>query len=96
MIELFKVKIRIAPIIMSEMFPFAENNTNNLRSGIHLSKVNVHSTEYGTESIGNIGAKIWNLAPVHIKELKALGTFKNQRKRDGYLQTVRAFCTKYI
>ena len=71
-IEIFKVKIGIAPIIMNEIFTFVENNTYNLRSGMHLSRVNVHSTQYGTESIGNLGAKIWNLVPVHMKDLKAV------------------------
>ena len=75
-IEVFKVKIGIAPIIMNEIFTFVENNTYNLRSGMHLSRVNVHSTQYGTESIGNLGAKIWNLVPVHMKDLKALSKFR--------------------
>ena len=44
-IEIFKVKIGIAPIIMNEIFTFVENNTYNLRSGMHLSRVNVHSTQ---------------------------------------------------
>ena len=57
------------------------NNTYNLRRGMHLSRVNVHSTQYGTESIGNLGAKIWNLVPVHMKDLKALSKFKNQIKK---------------
>ena len=43
---------------MNEIFTFAEKNTYNLRSDMHLSRVNVHSTQYGTESIGNLGAKI--------------------------------------
>ena len=74
-IEIFKVKIGIAPKIINE------NNTYNLRSGMHLSRVNVHSTQYGTESIGNLGAKIWNLVPAHMKDLKTLSTFKNQIKK---------------
>ena len=82
-IEILKVKIGIAPIIMNEIFTFVENNTYNLRSGMHLSRVNMHSTQYGTESFGNLGTKIWNLVPVHMKELKALSTFKNQNKEKG-------------
>ena len=81
MIEILKVKIGIAPIIMNEIFTFIENNTYNLRIGTHLNRVNVHSTKYGLESIGNLGAKIWNLVPAHIKDLKALNTFKNQIKK---------------
>ena len=80
-IEIFKVKIGIAPIIMNEIIIFVENNIYNLRSGMHLSRVNVHSAQYGTESIVNLGAKIWNLVPVHKKDLKALSTFKNQIKK---------------
>ena len=71
-IEIFKVKIGIGQIIMNEIFTFVENNTYNLRSGMHLSRVNVYSTQYGTKSIGNLGVKIWNLVPVHMKDLKAL------------------------
>ena len=80
-IEVFKVKIGIVPLIMNELFIFAKNNIYNLRSGMHLSRVNVHSTQYCTESIGNLGAKIWNLVPVHVKDLKALSSFKNQIKK---------------
>ena len=43
-IEIFKVKIGIAQIIMNKIFTFVQNNTYNLRSGTHLSRVNVHST----------------------------------------------------
>ena len=48
---------------------------------MHLSRVNVRSTQYGTESIGYLGAKIWDLVPVHMKDLKALSRFKNQIKK---------------
>ena len=57
-IEIFKVKMGIASIIMSEMFTFVENDIVNSRSGMHLSRVNVHSTWDVTESVGNLGAKI--------------------------------------
>ena len=80
-IEIFKVKIGIDPIIMNKIFTFVKNNTYNLGSDMHLSRVNVHSTHYGTEFIANIGAKIWNLVPAHMQDLKALSTFKNQIKK---------------
>ena len=80
-IEIFKVKIRIAPKIMNEIFTFVENSAYNLRSGMHLSRINMLSTQYDTESIGNFGAKTWILVPVHMKDLKALSTLKNQIKK---------------
>ena len=79
-IEIFKVKIGIALTIMNEIFTFVVNNTYNLRSGMHINRVNVHSTQYGTESIGYLGAKIWDAVPVRMKDLKTLSTFKNQIK----------------
>ena len=54
-IEIFKVKIGIAPLVVNEIFTFAKNDTYNLGSGMHLSRVNVHSTQYDLESIGNLG-----------------------------------------
>ena len=81
MIEIFKVKIGIDPIIINKIFTFVKSNTYNLRSGKHLSRVNVHSTQYTTESTGNLGAKVSNLVPVHMKDLKAVSTFKNQIKK---------------
>ena len=95
-IEFFKVKIGIAPIIMNEIFFFVENNTYSLRSGMHLSRVNVHSTQYSSEPIGNLGAKIWNLVPVHIKDLKALSTFKNQIKKWMPKGRPRRLCKVYV
>ena len=41
----------------------------------------VNSKQYGTESIGNLGAKNWNFVPDHMKDLKTLSTFKNQIKK---------------
>ena len=55
--EIFKVEIRIAPIIMNETFTFVESNTYNLRKGMRFSRENVHSTQYSTESVGNLAAK---------------------------------------
>ena len=75
-IETFKVKIGIASIIKNKIFTIIENKTYNLRSGMYLSRVNVHSIQFGTESIGNLGAQIWNL----VKDLKTLSTFNNQMK----------------
>ena len=93
--EIFKVIKVIAPIILNETFTFVKNNTYNLRSGMNLSRVNVHSTQYDTESIGNLGLKIWNHVPVHMKDLKALSTFKNQIKKwiPKSVSSVQSICS---
>ena len=81
---------------MNEIFTFVENNTYNLRSGMHRSRVNVHSTQHGKESVGNLGAKIWNLVPVHMKDLKALSTFKNQKKKCIPKDCLYHLCRVYV
>ena len=48
---------------------------------MHLNRVHVHYPQYDTESIGSLGGKIWNLVPVHMKDLKALSTFKSQKNK---------------
>ena len=68
-------------IIMNKLFTFVENQIDNLRSVMHLSMVKKHSTQYDMESNGNLAAQTWNLVPVHVKDLKALSTFKNQIKK---------------
>ena len=96
MIEIFKAKIGIDPIIINKIFTFVKNNTYNLRSGKHLSRVNVHSTQYGTESTGNLGAKVWNLVPVHMKDLKAVSTFKSQIKKWIPKECPCGLCKLYV
>ena len=63
---------------MNEIFSFVKSNAYNSRSVMDLSRVNVHSTQQGTESTGNLEGKIWNLVAVLIKDLNTLKTFKNQ------------------
>ena len=50
---------------------FDYNNTS-LKIG------NLKTVDYGTESLTNLGAKIWNLLPNEYKELKSLSMFKSR------------------
>ena len=81
---------------MSEIFNLFQNNTYNLRSGMHLNRVNMHSTQYDTESIGNLGANIWNLVLVHMKDLRTLSTFKNQIKKSIPKDCPYRLCKVYV
>ena len=48
---------------MNEVFNFCGNNNYELRIGTHLTRPILNTTQYGTESITSLGAKIWDLAP---------------------------------
>ena len=59
--ELFKVKNGLCPEIMKKIFVFQESETYNFRSVNHLARKNIRTTQYGIESVSNLGAKLWNL-----------------------------------
>ena len=80
--ELFKVKNGLSPEIMKEIFVFREGDTDNLRSGNHLARKNIRTTQYGIESVSNLGAKLWwNLLPREIKNSSSLTVFKNKIRK---------------
>ena len=79
--ELFKVKNYLSPEIIKEIFVFQENETCNLRSRNHLAQKNIRTTQYGVESVSNLGAKLWNLFPGEIKYSSSLTVFKNKIRK---------------
>ena len=48
---------------MNEVFQFFENPAYELRSGVHLPSRNSRTVFFGTESIINLGSKLWNMIP---------------------------------
>ena len=80
-INIFLKKIGTAPKVMNDIITVIEKNTFNLRSGMHLTRVNVHSAKYGTESTGNLGAESLTFVPVYMKHLNALSAFKNHIRK---------------
>ena len=69
--------------------------TYNLRSGNHLARKNIWTTQYGIESVSNLGAKLWNLLPGEIKSSSFLTVFKNKIS-NGLLKYVDASFVRYI
>ena len=75
--ESFKTKNELNAKIMEEIFTF-KNVDYNLRNNSSLKIGNLKTVYYGTESLTNLGAKIWNLLPNEYKELKSLSRFKSR------------------
>ena len=80
LIEIYKVKKGISPTIMDEIFQFFENPVYELRSGVHLPSRNSRTVFFGTESIMNLEAKLWNMVPQNIKSSESLNVFKSKIK----------------
>ena len=51
--EIFKVKNSLSPTTMHEVFNFQENESYNLRKGIHLASRNMHTAHFGTDTISS-------------------------------------------
>ena len=79
--ELLKVQNDLSLEIMKGIFVFQENKICNLRSGSHLARKNIRTTQYRIESVSNLGAKLWNLLPREIKNSSSLTFFKNKMRK---------------
>ena len=96
LIEIYKVKKGISPTIMNEIFQFFENPVYELRSGVHLPGRNSRTVFFGTESIINLGAKLWNVVPENIKSSESLNVFKSKIKHWSPNHCPCRICKTYI
>ena len=67
-VETFKVKIGISPIIITKIFKFCDNTTHNLRCGQVLERRHNTTNNFGLKSISTLGAKIWALVPENLRQ----------------------------
>ena len=93
--ELFKVKNGLFLEIMKEIFVFQETDTYNLKSGNHLARKNIRTTQFGIESVSNLGAKLWNLLPGKVKN-NFPSPFSEIKLETGSLKNVHASFVRHI
>ena len=79
--EIFKVKIGISPIIMTEIFKFSDSTAHNLRSGQVLERRHNRTSNFRVESISTLGAKIWALVPENLRQSTSLNIFERRIKK---------------
>ena len=75
---IYKVKNCLSPELTKDVFIFQENENYNLRSGTDLMKRNIHTVHFGTETINNLGPKIFKLVPDKIKNSSSLLVFESR------------------
>ena len=63
---------------MKEVFVFPENENYDLRSGAHLPNSNMHTAHFGSDTITNLGLKLWKLVPNEIRNASPLSVFKSR------------------
>ena len=94
--EIFKIKIGISPIIITEIFKFSDNTTHNLRSGQVLERRHNRTTNFGVESISTLGAKIWALVPENLRQSTSLNIFKRGIKKWNPSNCPCRLCKIYV
>ena len=65
---------------MKEVFVSQKNENYNLRCGTHLTSRNIYTAHFGTNTITNLGPKIWKLVPDETKNASSLLVFKSRIK----------------
>ena len=65
---------------MKDVFPI-NRNPYNLRQNSQFSRPRINTVYHGTESISNLGPKIWDLVPSNLKEISELDKFKKAIKQ---------------
>ena len=78
-IEIFKVKLGIAPDIMGNVFPIIEN-PYDLRNEIKFKSRNISTVRYGIETASFVAPRIWSSIPRSYKECSSVNEFKAKIK----------------
>ena len=94
-IELFKVKIGVAPEIMNEVFQI-EERPYNFRNGVFIRRHNVRTVRYGTETVSFLAPKLWELIPEDCKNETSLTAFKVKIKNWIPDNCPCRICKKYV
>ena len=94
-IEMFKIKNKMAPELLNEIFQ-EKTASYNLRRNSNFFIRKVHSVYHGTESLSFLGPKIWELVPEGLKQSESLEIFKNKIKKWVPLRCPCRLCRIYL
>ena len=93
--EIFKVYKNLSPAITADLFHVRQNNYN-LRHDSYFVIPNIKSMYHGTESLSNVGPRIWTLIPDKLKKLVDIHTFKKEIKKWKPENCPCRLCKTYI
>ena len=79
LIEIFKVKMKLVPEIMNEVFDFIACRYP-LRNELRFKLRNIRTVRYGIETAAFVGSRIWSNMPSELKESTSLNEFKKKMK----------------
>ena len=78
---MYKIYHGISPTIMNEIFTLRHQNQHNLRNWAYFDAPKVRTVNHGSESVGYLSSKIWEIIPTYKKELNTIDKFKTAIKK---------------
>ena len=78
--EIYKIKMRPSPPIMSVIFSLSKNSSYSLRCGATVNRRNIRTSKFGFETVSTIGAILWIYLPTELKNAESLNIFKSKIK----------------
>ena len=94
--EVYEVSKCIARKIFADIFSSNSRANYNLRYQPEFSKPLVRSIFNGTETISNLGPRIWNLVLLEMKQKESLTAFKKVMKTWNPNNRPCRLCKKYV
>ena len=91
--EIYKISNDLSMPLMKDIF-LINRNTYNLGQNSQFSRRRRNTVYHGTESISNLGPKIWDLEPSNLKEIRELDKFKKAIKQWKPEDCPCSFCAK--
>ena len=92
---MFKIKNNISPEAMQELF--IENAyQHDIRQKRSWEMFNIRTVRYGTETIRNMGPKIWDMVPKETKDSTSLQEFKFKIKKWKPRNCTCSLCKTYV
>ena len=93
--EMYKIKHKISPVLVQELFPNYEN-IHNLRNEKSWETTNIRTVGFGTETFLYRGQLTWHLLPDSIKNSNSLNEFKNKIKNWLPIGCTCRLCKTYV
>ena len=92
---MFKVYKNLWQAIITNYFHVRQNNCNS-RNDFYFAILSVKSVYYGTESLSNLGPRIWNLVPDRQKQQVGIHAFKEEIKKWKQKNYPCRLCKTYV
>ena len=95
LIEIFKVKMKLAPEIINQVFDIIEY-LYPLRNELRFKSRSIRTVRYGTETVTFGGSRIWSYILSELNETKLLNEFRSKIKTGKPKNYLCKLCKMYL